>query len=274
VEKNVVEGARIMPGMDLYRLADLSRVWIDAEVFEKDLSLVKNGQHAMVSFEAYPGETFHGTVTYTYPTVSTSTRTGRIRLELPNPGLRLKPGMYAKVQLQSPAPQETLLVPRTAVLETGERSMVFHRMGGGELHPVEIVTGLKSGDEVQVLSGLEEGDVVVASATFLIDAESNLGAAMAGMAGMAGMDHSGMEMGEEEGGETMDPMDHSQHQMSEPAPDTAGAGVDHGQMDHSGHVMPGMTTDSAARPDTTGHAPQNSEDAGIPDGKTRGDKRS
>jgi Cu(I)/Ag(I) efflux system membrane fusion protein len=156
----------------------------------------------MVSFEAYPGEMFHGSVTYIYPTVSPSTRTGRVRLELRNPGLRLKPGMYAQVELQSPALEETLLVPRSAVLQTGERSVVFHRMSNGQLHPMEVVTGLSSGDQVQILSGLREGNVVVSSATFLIDAESNLGAAMAGM---AGMDMGGMDMGGEEEVE----MDHS-----------------------------------------------------------------
>lgn len=202
IEKNVVQGARIMPGMDLFRVADLSRVWVEAEVFEKDLSLVREGQHGMVSFEAYPGEMFHGSVTYIYPTVSLSARTGRVRIELQNPGLRLKPGMYAQVELQSPALEETLLVPRSAVLQTGERSVVFHRMSNGQLHPMEVVTGLSSGDQVQILSGLREGNVVVSSATFLIDAESNLGAAMAGM---AGMDMGGMDMGGEEEVE----MDHS-----------------------------------------------------------------
>lgn len=244
VEKNVIEGGRITPGMDLYKLADLRRVWIDADVFEKDLSLVRNGQHAMVTFEAYPGETFHGSVTYVYPTVSAVTRTGRIRLELPNPDLRLKPGMYAEVALQAPSVRETLLIPRSAVLETGERSMVFHRMSNGQLHPMEVVTGLSSGEQVQVLSGLREGDVVVASATFLIDAESNLGAAMAGM---AGMDHSGMDMGEPAPGEEMD---HSQHRMPEAGPEPAEPEADHSQMDHSGHTMPGMVPDSMARPDT------------------------
>jgi Cu(I)/Ag(I) efflux system membrane fusion protein len=206
MEKNVVEGDRIMPGAELFRLADLSRVWIDAEVFEKDLSTVREGQHGMVSLEAYPGEMFHGSVTYVYPTVSSSSRTGRVRLELQNPDLKLKPGMYAQVELQGVAMEETLLVPKSAVLQTGERSMVFHRMANGQLHPMEVVTGLSSGDQVQVLSGLREGHVVVASATFLIDAESNLGAAMAAMAGM-----------------------------------------DHSQMDHSGHVMPPDTGGSGSR---------------------------
>jgi len=216
IEKNVVEGARIMPGMDLYQIADLSRVWVDAEVFEKDLSRVREGQQGVVSFEAYPGETFHGSVTYVHPTVSPSARTGRVRLELQNPNLRLKPGMYARVELQGTAGAETLLVPRSAILQTGERSMVFHRMSDGQLHPMEVVTGLSSGDQVQILSGLSEGTVVVSSATFLIDAESNLGAAMAAM---AGMDDSGMDMGGEDAG--AEEIDHSGHDLSGMAPDTS-----------------------------------------------------
>ncbi|MGM0670203.1 MAG: efflux RND transporter periplasmic adaptor subunit, partial [Gemmatimonadota bacterium] len=245
VEKDVVEGARITPGTNLYRIADLSRIWVEAEVFEKELSLVREGQHGMISFESYPGETFHGTVSYIYPTVSRSTRTGRVRLELANPDLRIKPGMYAQVEIQGRPMEETLLVPRTAVLETGERSVVFHRMANGQLHPMEVVTGLSRGDRVQILSGLSEGQVVVSSATFLIDAESNLASAMAGM---AGMDHSGTDMG---GGDTgsvdMDDSrtDHSGHDMSDMSSDTAGT-VDHGQMDPSDHDMP------AAPPDTTG----------------------
>ncbi|MBT8396985.1 MAG: efflux RND transporter periplasmic adaptor subunit [Gemmatimonadetes bacterium] len=234
VEKNVVVGARIAPGMDLFQLADLGRVWVDAEVFEKDISIVGEGQHAMVSFEGYPGEMFHGSVTYIYPTVSASSRTGRVRLELPNPGLKLKPGMYAQVELHGGNMEETLLVPRSAVLQTGERSVVFHRMSNGQLHPMEVVTGLSSGDQIQVLSGLREGHVVAASATFLIDAESNLGAAMAAM---AGMDHSMMDMGGEPAGD--EGMDHSQHQMGDPPADTTGA-----EMDHSGHVMPPDTAGS------------------------------
>jgi RND family efflux transporter MFP subunit len=224
VEKNVVEGARIGPGMELFRLADLSRVWMETEVFEKDLSLVHLGQHGTVTFEAYPGEAFHASVSYVYPTVSPESRTGRVRLELPNPGLRLKPGMYGQVELHGATVSETLLVPRSAILRTGERTLVFHRMAGGQLHPMEVVTGLSSGDQTQVLSGLQEGQVVVASATFLIDAESNLGAAMAAM---AGMDHSMSPTGEDEA------MDHSQHQMEGMGEDAPEA-----EMDHSDHVMP------------------------------------
>jgi Cu(I)/Ag(I) efflux system membrane fusion protein len=261
MEKSVVEGARIMPGMNLFQIADLSSVWVEAEVFERDLSLLSEGQHGIVTFEAYPGETFQGSVTYVYPTVSATGRTGRVRLELANPGLKIKPGMYAQVELHGPPIGPTLLIPRSAVLQTGERSVVFHRMPSGELHPMEIVTGLRGGDRIQVLSGLQEGQVVVSSATFLIDAESNLGAAMAGM---AGMDHSGMDMG---GGEEVDhsqhqmegmtpdtaepEMDHSQHQMEEMVPDTAGP-----EMDHSQHQMgEPASPDTLARPDTT-HSPR------------------
>jgi len=221
VEKSLVEGARVEPGMELFRVADLSRVWIEAEVFEKDLSLIREGLHGMVSLEAYPGETFHGSVSYVYPTVSPGARTGTVRLVLGNPEFRLKPGMYASVELHLSGGTETVLVPRSAVLQTGERSMVFHRMSNGQLHPMEVVTGLSGGDQIQILSGLTEGTVVVSSATFLIDAESNLGAAMAGM---AGMDHSGMDMGGE----------------GEMPPDTVGAAVD-----HSGHDMSGMTPDTS-----------------------------
>ena len=139
--------------------------------------------------------------------------------------------------------------------------MVFHRMSNGQLHPMEVVTGLSSGDQVQVLSGLKEGQVVVASATFLIDAESNLGAAMAGMAGMAGMDMAEEDTGAEE-------IDHSEHQMGEMAPDTAEVEVDHSQMDHSSHDMPGMLPDTTVQPDTGGAMDHSMH---LPDTTTRPD---
>jgi Cu(I)/Ag(I) efflux system membrane fusion protein len=184
IEKNVVEGMRVMPGMDLYRIADLSRVWIEGEVFEKDLSLVRIGQLAQVTFEAYPGETFHGTVTYVYPTVSVESRTGRIRVELANPALRLKPGMYARLALEAGNDREVLLIPRSAVQYTGERALVFVRDADGMLVPREITTGLSSGDDTEVLAGLTAGETVVSSAGFLIDAESNLGSSTMSMPGM------------------------------------------------------------------------------------------
>lgn len=178
VEKHAQEGSRVVPGTPLYHIADLSSVWLEAEVYEKDLSLVRPGGEGLVTLEAYPGETFSGRVSYVYPTVSMGTRTGRVRLELPNPDGRLKPGMYATVRLSAPVAELRVTVPRTAVLETGERSLVFVRAPDGSLVPREVRTGLASGDRVVVLEGLDAGDTVVSSAAFLIDAESSLGAAM------------------------------------------------------------------------------------------------
>lgn len=181
VEKHAQAGARIMPGIPLYHIADLSSVWIEAEVFEKDLSLVHEGQVASVSLEAYPGEAFTGRVTYVYPTVSMEARTGRVRLEIPNPDGRLKPGMFASVRLDAPPTAVEVTVPRTAVLDTGERSVVFVRDETGALVPRDVRTGLASGDRIQILDGLVAGETVVSSAAFLIDAESSLGAAMQAM---------------------------------------------------------------------------------------------
>lgn len=191
VEKNVVRGSRIAPGMDLYRIADLSTVWIEVEVYEKDLSLIRLGQHAVILFEAFPGEEFEGLVRYVYPEVSAESRTGRVRLELANPGRRLKPGMFATVLLHLTSPREAVVLPRSAVLQTGERSMVFVRQADGSLAPREVRVGLVSGGDIEIASGLRAGEVVVSSANFLIDAESNLGAATREMPAPAtgGHDH-------------------------------------------------------------------------------------
>lgn len=184
VEKNVIAGTRVMPGMDLFKIADISRVWIDGEVFEKDLGAVRIGQHADVAFQAYPGERFEARVAYLYPSVSVEARTGRVRLELANPGGRIKPGMYASVALHPTTPREGLVVPRGAVHQTGERAMVFVRAADGALTPRDVRVGVAAGDVIEIVSGLTEGETVVASASFLVDAESNLGAATGSMPGM------------------------------------------------------------------------------------------
>jgi Cu(I)/Ag(I) efflux system membrane fusion protein len=184
VEKSVFEGARIGPGMNLYRIADLSTIWVDGEVFEKDLGLVREGQMARVTVQAYPGETFSGQVTYVYPTVTMEARTGRVRVALANPGLRLKPGMYAEVELEVSAGEPRLVVPRDAVHATGERSWVFLQTSEGTLVAREVTTGRVAGSDIEILAGLEEGDSIVASANFLIDAESSMGSAIDAMPGM------------------------------------------------------------------------------------------
>jgi Cu(I)/Ag(I) efflux system membrane fusion protein len=217
VEKPVVEGSRVAAGDVLYRIADLSTIWIEADVYERDLTLVAEGQEATVRFDALPGETFTARVAYVHPTVSLESRTGRVRLELRNPGGELRPGMYARVDLELPATDPRPLIPRSALLETGERSLVFVRRDDGTLMPRDVVVGRAAGREVQILRGLTPGERVVSSAAFLIDAESNLGSLRGSMDGMQGtdeMDHS--------------PMDHSQHQTT--PPDTGG-----GHGDHAGH---------------------------------------
>jgi Cu(I)/Ag(I) efflux system membrane fusion protein len=215
VEKNVVEGDRIMPGMTVYRIADLSRVWIEVDVFEKDLGLVRHGQGAIVTFEAFPGEAFPARVTYVYPTVSLQSRTGRIRLELANRGLDLKPGMYAQISLELLPSAPTLVVPRSAVIQTGQRTLVFVSTEDGRLLPREVTPGRTSGRFMELLDGVVMGERVVSSAAFLVDAESNLGT-------MAG----DMSDTEEGTGET----DHSEHDM-----EAMDMPADTGGVDHSNH---------------------------------------
>ena len=181
VEKAVLQGQRIMPGMDLYRIADLSKVWVEGEVFEKDLALITVGRNARITFESYPGEAFSGKVSYVYPTITADSRTGRIRIELANPNLRFKPGMYANLEFEVPVHGRGIHVPRSAVLQTGERTIAFVRMPDGSLAPREIKVGVATTEHVEVLSGITAGEVVVASASFLVDAESNLGAALNSM---------------------------------------------------------------------------------------------
>jgi Cu(I)/Ag(I) efflux system membrane fusion protein len=203
VEKNVVEGDRIAPGTNLFRIADLDRVWIEADVFEKDLGLVREGQEATAAFEAYPGQEFPARVTYVYPTVSMESRTGRVRLELSNTRRLLKPGMYARITLDAPPTDSTVVIPRSAVLSTGTRSLVFIRSEDGLLTPRKVSRGRTQGESVQILQGLRGGEEVVSSAVFLVDAESSLGILTGEMEGMSPggemapgeMDHSGHEMG-------------------------------------------------------------------------------
>lgn len=188
VEKFVLDGQRVMAGDALYRLADLSTVWVEGEVFEGDLPLVRLGESVEVELEALPGETRRGRIVFIQPTVSTDTRTVRVRVALENANLLLKPGMYATVRIRAVVDAPVLHVPRSAVLSTGRRDLVFVRRADGVLEPRDIVRGIATDDRVEIKSGLRMGETVVASATFLIDAESNLGSMLGGMAGMPGMD--------------------------------------------------------------------------------------
>jgi Cu(I)/Ag(I) efflux system membrane fusion protein len=187
VEKPILAGQRIMPGDVAYRIADLSRVWVEGDVFERDLPAVRTGLRVTAEFTALPGVIREGRVTYVYPTINPDTRTARIRVELSNPGAVLKPGMYATIRFSAPT-DSVYSVPRSAVLATGERDFVFLRSPDGRFVPTPVTLGAATDERVEILKGVNVGDTVVASGTFLVDAESNLGSLMGGMGNMPGMD--------------------------------------------------------------------------------------
>jgi membrane fusion protein, copper/silver efflux system len=188
LEKNVLAGQKVMAGEALYKVADLSTLWVEGEVFEQDLSTVLVGASVQADFAALPGEHRMGRISYIYPTLNAETRTVRVRVVLSNPNLTLKPGMYATIRIAGRVRANVLTVPRSAVLSTGERSIVFVREANGQLTPREVALGTTNDDRVEVLRGLSPGETVVASATFLVDAESNLGKALGGMGNMPGME--------------------------------------------------------------------------------------
>ena len=188
VEKSVLSGQKIMAGDALFKVADLDVVWLEGEVFERDLASVRAGQRVRAEFQALPGESRTGRIAYLYPTVNPDTRTSRIRVELANRDLVLKPGMYATIFIHGATSSSSLKVARSAVLTTGERNLVFVRRSDGMLEPRDVTVGAATDDEVQLLGGVRAGETVVKSATFLIDAESNLGTALGGMGNMPGMD--------------------------------------------------------------------------------------
>jgi len=179
-EKKAVQGMRFMPGETLYQVVDLSAVWVVADVFEQDIGLVKSGARAKVKINAYPDKLFEGAVTYVYPTLKAETRTVAVRVELANPGLLLKPGMFAQVELSAAARGKVLTVPASAVIDSGTRQIVLIEQGAGRFEPREVKLGSRSDNYVEVLDGVKDGDKVVVAANFLIDAESNLKAAVGG----------------------------------------------------------------------------------------------
>ena len=179
-EKKALQGMRFMPGEMLYQVTDLSVVWVFADVFEQDIGLIKDGARAKVKINAYPEREFSGTVTYIYPTLKAETRTVQVRIELANPGHLLKPGMFAQVELAVPARKDALTVPLSAVIDSGTRRIVLVELAPGRFAAREVKLGMRGDDTVEILSGIKEGEAVVVAANFLIDAESNLKAAIGG----------------------------------------------------------------------------------------------
>lgn len=180
MEKGAVQGMRFMAGESLYRIADLSSVWVLADVFEQDIGLLALGARVKVKINAYPDKTFAGAVTYIYPTLKAETRTATIRLELGNAGGLLKPAMFAQVEIPVAGKGVAMVIPTSAVIDSGTRQIALVQLDGGRFEPRELRLGARSETHVEVLSGLSEGERVVVAANFLIDAESNLRAAVRG----------------------------------------------------------------------------------------------
>jgi Cu(I)/Ag(I) efflux system membrane fusion protein len=185
MEKQAVKGAHVMPGQTLYKIADFSTVWIEADVYEAEMPLVRVGARAIVSLDAYPGERFTGRVIYVYPYVDEKSRTNKIRYEFANRGGRLKPGMYANVEIDAAPPGGAaagagIVVPADAVLDSGTEQLVFVAKGDGYFEPRRVKAGRRLGADIEIIEGIKEGEQVATQATFLLDSESQLRASLQG----------------------------------------------------------------------------------------------
>jgi len=187
LEKVAYKGMNVMPGMVLYKLADLSAVWLIADIYEYELPFIHLGQQAIVQLSYLPGELFTGKAIYIYPSLDPNTRTAKVRFEFPNPHGKLKPEMYANVEIKVHLGRK-LAVPEGAIIDTGLRQIAIIDKGSGYFEPREVKVGAKVDDYYEVIKGLKAGERVVTSANFLIDSESKLKEAVGGM---AGMEHAG-----------------------------------------------------------------------------------
>lgn len=185
-DKKALQGMRFMPGEMLYQVTDLSSVWVIADLSEQDIGLVKTGAKARVTTTAYPTEVFDGRITYVYPTMKAETRSIPIRVELANPGQRLKPAMFAQVELAVGGKAPVLTVPDSAVIDTGTRRIVLVQVKEGRFESREVEVGALGENYIEIVKGVAEGEQVVIAANFLIDAESNLKAVVGGLGGHAG----------------------------------------------------------------------------------------
>jgi RND family efflux transporter MFP subunit len=175
IDKQAFEGQYIKEGERLYKIADLSKVWVDVDIYEYELPWTYQGMPAEMELTYIPGRRFKGRVLYVYPYLEEKTRTAKLRLEFQNPNDQLKPGMYANVYLRPTLAKSSLVVPQEAVINTGVRRLVFISRGGGKFEAREVETGLEGNqNELQILKGLREGEEVVVSAQFLLDSESRL----------------------------------------------------------------------------------------------------
>ncbi|MRR56493.1 MAG: efflux RND transporter periplasmic adaptor subunit [Deltaproteobacteria bacterium] len=209
IEKIALVGQYVNVGDPLFNIADLSTVWVEAEVYESDFPFIKIGQKVSIDSQSYPGKTFTGRVSFIYPFLDPKTRTVKVRVEIANPGLRLKPDMFVNATVQIPL-GEVLVVPVAAVMDSGKRQVVWQEMKPGMFAPRDVKVGARVGDNVQILSGLMRGDKVAASGGYLIDSEAQLKGGGGG--GHAG--HEGME--KEEKGSPAPPTGHEGHAPATP----------------------------------------------------------
>lgn len=224
MEKQLLPGAYIMPGDKLFTVSDLSTVWMFADLYEKDIAGVQIGQEVNVTSSAYPGETFTGRVTFINPVLDDATRTIKVRVEMGNPGGKLKPNLFVNAAVNVPL-AESLVIPVTSLLDTGTRKVVFVAQDAETFVKKDIITGLEADGYIQVLSGLQAGDTVVTAAAFLIDSQTQLGQFSS---------HAGHGSSKAGG--------------SAAAPQAAGSAP---TADHSGHTLP--TAGSAPAVDHSGH---------------------
>lgn len=173
IEKHALQGQHVMPGQSLYKIADLSTVWVEADLYEGELPRVRVGAPATVTIDAYPGERFTGKVAFIYPFVGEQTRTVKVRFALANRGARLKPGMYANVELPT-STGRSLVVPTNALLDSGQEQIVFVAQGDGYFEPRRVKVGRRLDEAIEIVEGLKEGESVATGAAFFLDSESQL----------------------------------------------------------------------------------------------------
>ncbi|WP_259669128.1 efflux RND transporter periplasmic adaptor subunit [Rhizobium lentis] len=181
LERTAAAGMMAKPGDLLFRIADISNMWVIADVPEYDLASIRIGAKADVTVRSLPGRTFHGTVALLYPQVEMQTRTTKVRIEIPNPDGVLLANMYADVVIEAGSPTPVVAVPNSAVVDTGDRQLVFIDKGEGKFEPKDVTLGVRGDDSTEIRQGVAAGDKVVVSANFLLDAESNLNSALSAM---------------------------------------------------------------------------------------------
>lgn len=239
IEKSIVQGARFQPGETILRLADLSTVWIIAKVPVMQATDIAVGQPARFESATLPGRSFAGDVAFVQPVVDAASRTVDVRIVLPNADGELRPGLFGTVLLEQPSNQPVLSVPRSAVLFGGSSQTVLVQIAPGRFAPREVTIGRRAGDRVEILDGLTQGEKVVVSANFLIDAESNLKAALEGLGAAAETTHEGHVTPAEDphaGHQMPTEHPHAGHRMPTQAPPTTGQTP--AADPHAGHQMP------------------------------------